>query len=126
MEVFIKAFLGVFLFGMILYIALGTISAEMDSSAARSYMDDARKEIAESNMASSVIDAVGTQAAEQGYQMKITTYGEDGTKTADYKSGSGSIGDTSNVRNVELTMTYEYKIPILGVSNTHVERGYVN
>ena len=45
MDTIIKGFLGVFIFAMIMYLAVGTISAEIDSSAARSYMDDAKKEL---------------------------------------------------------------------------------
>ena len=79
MDTIIKGFLGVFIFAMIMYLAVGTISAEIESSAARSYMDDAKKEIAEANMAASVIDAVGKQAVHDGYQMKITVYGSEET-----------------------------------------------
>ena len=101
MDTVIKGFLGVFIFAMIVYLSAGLISAEMDTHAARSYMDSAKKEIAESNMSPTVITAVQEQAARNGYQMQITTY-------------------------VELKMTYHYKIPILGVDQTHMERGYVN
>lgn len=126
MDTIIKGFLGVFIFAMIMYLAVGTISAEIDSSAARSYMDDAKKEIAEVNMAASVIDAVGKQAVHDGYQMKITVYGSEENTTADYTNESESIGNTSKAESIELVMTYKYKIPILGISNEHVERGYVN
>lgn len=50
MDTVIKGFLGVFIFAMIVYLSAGLISAEMDTHAARSYMDSAKKEIAESNM----------------------------------------------------------------------------
>ena len=126
MDVIMKGFLGVFIFALITYLAVGTISAEIDSSAARSYMDDAKKEIAEANMASSVIDAVGAQAVKEGYQMKITAYGREGASSVDYTMKNSSIGDTAKADSVELIMTYKYKIPILGISNEHVERGYVN
>lgn len=86
-----KGFLGVFIFALITYLAVGTISAEIDSSAARSYMDDAKKEIAEANMASSVIDAVGAQAVKEGYQMKITAYGREGASSVDYRVGVYTI-----------------------------------
>ena len=56
-----------------------------------------------------VITAVQEQAARNGYQMQITTY-----------------GDVLETDGVELKMTYHYKIPILGVDQTHMERGYVN
>ena len=107
MDTVIKGFLGVFIFAMIVYLSAGLISAEMDTHAARSYMDSAKKEIAESNMSPTVITAVQEQAARNGYQMQITTY----------------VLETDGV---ELKMTYHYKIPILGVDQTHMERGYVN
>ncbi|OKZ70737.1 MAG: hypothetical protein BHV88_07470 [Clostridiales bacterium 41_12_two_minus] len=49
MDTVIKGFLGVFIFAMIVYLSAGLISAEMDTHAARSYMDSAKKEIAESD-----------------------------------------------------------------------------
>ena len=76
MDTVIKGFLGVFIFAMIVYLSAGLISAEMDTHAARSYMDSAKKEIAESNMSPTVITAVQEQAARNGYQMQITTYGD--------------------------------------------------
>lgn len=109
MDTVIKGFLGVFIFAMIVYLSAGMISAEMDASAARNYMDSAKKEIAESNMSASVIEAVQKQAEKNGYEMQITTY-----------------GDVLETDGVELKMTYHYKIPILGVNQAHVERGYVN
>ena len=63
MDVMMKGFLGVFIFALITYIAAGTISAEMDSCCKKLY-GRCQKEIAEANMAASVIDAVGNQAAE--------------------------------------------------------------
>ena len=97
MDTVIKGFLGVFIFAMIVYLSAGLISAEMDTHAARSYMSP------------TVITAVQEQAARNGYQMQITTY-----------------GDVLETDGVELKMTYHYKIPILGVDQTHMERGYVN
>ena len=43
MDTVIKGFLGVFIFAMIVYLSAGLISAEMDTHAARSYMDSAKK-----------------------------------------------------------------------------------
>ena len=63
MDTVIKGFLGVFIFAMIVYLSAGLISAEMDTHAARSYMDSAKKEIAESNMSPTVITAVQGRAA---------------------------------------------------------------
>ena len=109
MDTVIKGFLGVFIFVMIVYLSAGLISAEMETHTARSYMDSAKKEIAESNMSPAVIAAVQEQAERDGYQMQITTY-----------------GDVLETDAVELKMTYHYKIPILGVNQAHMERGYVN
>ncbi len=43
MILLLKVFLGVFIFAMIVYLSAGLISAEMDTHAARSYMDSAKK-----------------------------------------------------------------------------------
>ena len=58
MDAFIKGFLGLFIAAMITYIAVGTISAELDASSARGFMDSAKKEIAESNFSGNVIQEV--------------------------------------------------------------------
>ena len=93
MDTVIKGFLGVFIFAMIVYLSAGLISAEMDTHAARSYMDSAKKEIAESNMSPTVITAVQEQAARNGYQMQITTYGDVlETDGVELKSGSDTHG----------------------------------
>lgn len=128
MEAFVKGFLGVFIFAMITYLCVGVISAEIDSSQARNYMDNAKQTIAESNFSSDAIEEAGTKAAENGYEMKITVYERGkGTQTFSYgKSGNGSVGDTSKVNCVEMVMKYPYSIPILGVKNEHTVRGYVN
>lgn len=77
MEAFVKGFLGVFIFAMITYLCVGVISAEIDSSQARNYMDNAKQTIAESNFSSDAIEEAGTKAAENGYEMKITVYEEE-------------------------------------------------
>ncbi|MGN0291898.1 MAG: hypothetical protein ACI4C5_08200 [Lachnospiraceae bacterium] len=128
MEAFIKGFLGVFIFAMITYLCAGVISAEIDSSQARNYMDNAKQSIAESNFSSDAIEEAGTKAAENGYEMKITVYERGkGKQTFSYgESGNASVGDTSKVNCVEMVMKYPYSIPILGVKNEHTVRGYVN
>lgn len=45
MDTVIKGFLGVFIFAMIVYLSAGLISAEMDTHAARSYMDSAKRKL---------------------------------------------------------------------------------
>ncbi|MGN0292170.1 MAG: hypothetical protein ACI4C5_09560, partial [Lachnospiraceae bacterium] len=108
MEAFVKGFLGVFIFAMITYLCVGVISAEIDSSQARNYMDNAKQTIAESNFSSDAIEEAGTKAAENGYEMKITVYERgNGTQTFSYgESGNGSVGDTSKVNCVEMVMKY--------------------
>lgn len=128
MEAFIKGFLGVFIFGMITYLCAGIISAEIDSSQARNYMDNAKQTIAEANFSSGAIQEAGERAAENGYEMDITIYNRgEGAQTVSYgKAGNGSAGDTKKAECVEMVMKYEYSIPILGVKNEHTVRGYVN
>lgn len=128
MEAFIKGFLGVFIFAMITYLCVGVISAEIDTSQARNYMDNAKQTVAESHFSSDAIDEAGKKAAENGYEMEITVYERGmGKRTMSYgKAGNGAVGDTSKVNCVEMVMEYPYSIPILGVKNEHTVRGYVN
>ena len=76
MDAFIKGFLGLFIAAMITYIAVGTISAELDASSARGFMDSAKKEIAESNFSGNVIQEVGRTAKENGYALEVNVYGK--------------------------------------------------
>lgn len=129
MESFVKGFLGVFIFAMITYLCVGVISAEIDTSQARNYMDNAKQTVAESNFSSDAIEEAGTKAAENGYEMEITVYERGiGKRTVSYggEAGNGTVGDTGKVNCVEMVMTYPYSIPILGVKNKHTVRGYVN
>lgn len=113
---------------MTVYLCAGLISAQADASTARNYMDNVKKEIAESNFSSSVIEEAGKTAAENGYGFTVTVYEKGrGKKSVSYgPSGSGGIGDTSNVECADLLMTYSYAVPILGVKESHEVRGYVN
>jgi hypothetical protein len=128
MDAFIKGFLGLFIAAVITYIAVGTISAELDASSARGFMDSAKKEIAESNFSGNVIQEVGRTAKENGYALEVNVYGkESGKQSAAYgENESGSIGDTQDVECAELVLTYDYSIPILGSKSTHTVRGNVN
>lgn len=128
MEAFIKGFLGVFIFAMITYLCAGIISAEIDSSQARNFMDNVKQTIAEANFSRDAIEEAGKKAADNGYEMDITIYNRgEGSQTISYGSaGNGSVGDTKNTECVEMVMKYPYSIPILGVRNEHTVRGYVN
>lgn len=128
MEAFIKGFLGVFLFAVITYLCVGIIFAEIDSSQARNFMDNAKQTIAESHFSKAAIEEAGKKAVENGYEMEIVLYDRGvGTRNINFgKAGSGSVGDTKETECVELTMKYRYLIPILGVENEHTVRGYVN
>lgn len=130
MEAFIKGFLGVFIFAMITYLCAGVISAEIDSSGARNFMDNAKQTVAESNFSAAAIQEAGEKAAENGYEMTVTIYdrGEGTPRQVSYGDGdgAGTVGDTQNTECVEMVMTYDYTIPILGVRNQHTVRGYVN
>ena len=128
MEAFVKGFLGVFIFAMITWLCVGIVSAEMDSSQARNFMDNAKQTIAESNFSKAAIQEAGRKAADNGYEMELTIYNRgEGKQTVSYgKGGNGTVGDTKNTECVEMVMKYQYSIPILGVKNEHTVRGYVN
>lgn len=128
MEVFIKGFLGVFLFATITWLSVGVISAEVDSSQARNFMDNAKETIAESHFSPAAVQEATQVAKENGYQLDITLYekGVGEHTVSNGASGSGAVGDTAKVECAQLSMKYQYSIPILGVRSEHVVRGYVN
>lgn len=128
MESFVKGFLGVFLVAMIAYLSMGIISAEVDSSQARNYMDNVKKAVAESDFSRTVINEAGNKAVQDGYEMEVTVYERGiGKRSTRYSaSENGDIGNTKDVTCVNITMTYPYSVPILGVKNQHTVRGYVN
>lgn len=128
MEAFVKGFLGVFLFAVITYLCIGIISAEIDSSQARNFMDNAKQTIAESHFSKAAIEEAGKKAAENGYEMNVILYDRGiGTRNINFgKTGNGSVGDTRETECVEVVMKYRYSIPILGTENEHTVRGYVN
>lgn len=128
MENFVKGFLGVFIFAMVTYLCTGVISAEIETSQARNYMDNAKRVISESNLSEEVLQEVGEKAVVNGYEMNLILYERgQAKKTFHYGADStDSIGDTQNIECVEMTMTYDYSMPIIGVKNQHTVRGYVN
>lgn len=118
MDTIIKTILSIFVFAFITYLGVGVINAQVDSSAANSFMEDAKSEIADANFSPAVIEAVKSQAKENDYELTVTTY----QKGKEEEGGTG----TEEVSSVGLVMTYHYDIPILGVKNEHKIRGFVN
>lgn len=91
---------------MVIFLAVsGTsiASAQQDLNNANSYFDDVTTTIAESNYAPSVINECITEAAENGYVLRVDVI--EGTQTG-------------VMRYAEAEMDYEYRINIFGVSET--------
>lgn len=112
MSNFIKLVLSLFFMLVTAIVAISAVTANVEASTAREYMDSAKKEISDAHYADAVVEEVKKAAEDNGYEITVTLY-ESGNMPAHTESAA-------------ITLTYQYKIPILGIENTHTLRGFVN
>lgn len=105
MESVLKTYLGFFFMMAMLFLGAGILSASLDARNANAYANNYATRIEQSNYASSVINAIKTEALEEhNYVVSVDVR----TSTNNTYSHYGL-----------LTLRYNYKIPILGISQTH-------
>lgn len=120
------AILAVFIFAWLTFLGADLVKGQQSISVADSYLADICKEISESNFSPEVIDACGTQANENGYDMTITLYSESGTKaTYSYADGANHAGAPDEYLLAEIQLDYDYKVPFLQINKQHTVRGTV-
>lgn len=101
MEMIVKAFTGLFFILMVIYLGVGFIAASITARGAEDFMASCTQRMEASNMATSVVNSCISDAEDQGYELKVSVHG---------------TGDRYGVAE----LTYEYKLPILGISSDHV------
>lgn len=115
--------LAVCIFAWMTFLASDFIKAQQTVSAADSYIADVSKEISESDFSPTVINACGVQAKTSGYVLKITLYSKSGTKvTYSFADGAKHVTTPDEYVMAQLQLEYNYKIPTVGISNTHTLR----
>lgn len=108
MKHIIEGFSVLFVMMLNLCMAAGVLTVTAKAAEAKEYKAAAVAEIENSNFNPNVIDACIKDADARGYSMKVTT--------------CSSEEDTGH-QMAEVCLTYEYELPLLGVSGQHVTRG---
>lgn len=103
-----KVFLGLFILLLSVALMTGILSANIQSSNANHSYEAYVAEIENSNLSVSVAASSAQSAAEDGF-------------TLEYNPVRDSKG---NVVMMEITFTYPYTIPILGIEKERTIRGY--
>lgn len=104
MESVIKTYLGFFFLIAMLFLGAGMLSASLDARNANAMANNYATRIEQSNYAASVIEEVKYEAEQLGYLVSVDVR----TSTNNTYSHYGL-----------LTLRYNYRIPILGISQTH-------
>lgn len=108
MKQIIGAFCTVFVLMLNIFICF-SVSAESGSVAAvKEYKADIIAEIENSNFNPNVINACIKQAAEQGYTLEIT---------------SCIYDENNDIQTAEVILSYDYKLPLFGITGTKATRG---
>lgn len=104
MESVIKTYLGFFFLIAMLFLGAGMLSASLDARNANAMANNYATRIEQSNYAASVIEEVKYEAEQLGYLVSVDVR----TSTNNTYSHYGL-----------LTLRYNYRIPILGIAQTH-------
>lgn len=108
MKNIIEAFTAVLFIILFAFAGISVITASSSIMAAKEYKADVIAEIENSDFNENVINTCVSQGADAGYQVEVTpcTYDEN-----------------NNMRTAEVVVSYEYKLPLFGISGTKSTRG---
>lgn len=104
MESIIKTYLGFFFMMSMLFLSAGILSASLDARNANAYANNYATRIENSNYSTSVIADIKNAAKAHNYQVSV-----------DVKTSANNTYSHYGL----LTLRYTYRIPILGISQTH-------
>lgn len=108
MKNIIEAFTAVLFIILFAFAGISVITVSSSIMAAKEYKADVIAEIENSDFNENVINTCVSQGADAGYQVEVTpcTYDEN-----------------NNMRTAEVVVSYEYKLPLFGISGTKSTRG---
>lgn len=106
----IKAYTAIFLVLMTVFLAVGILAVTIDVQNARDYHAACINEIENSNHAPSVINALGAEAAGNGYTLDVDSY-------------TNTVGNYSFTVS-KVILKYEFSIPLLGITMNKEILGY--
>ncbi len=108
MKQIVEALTAVLFIMLASFAGIAVVTASSSILAAKEYKADVIAEIENSDFNENVINTCISQGADAGYQVEVTpcTYDEN-----------------NNMRTAEVVVSYEYKLPLFGISNTKSTRG---
>ena len=108
MRLIVEVFSGILILLLNVYTGLMLSVAELQVTAAENYKSSVVSEVENSNFNSHVIDGCIAEAAPAGYSLEVTACAYD---------------EEHDIVTAEVALTYTYKIPLLGISETRTTRG---
>lgn len=90
------------------YVSIAMITVDSDIVAAKSFNANCIAEIENSNFNTNVINSCIAQASNAGYTLQVT---------------SCTFDTYNDINTAEVILSYEYKIPLFGISKTTETRG---
>lgn len=108
MKHIIEAFSVLVVLVLNLCLCIGMITVSADVAAAKEWKADVIAEIENSDFNPRVIDGCKEQAAQMGYVLEVNT---------------GSYNGARERCVADVRLTYDYKIPLLGISKSRVMQG---
>lgn len=103
MEEIVKTFSSVFFMLLVTFMGASLVSASVDARNAQAYMTEAVSEISSANCSSSVVSHYENHAkdVDESYKFKVTNKTKSSSSEKYYATA---------------TLTYDYSLPILGIS----------
>ena len=108
MKQIVEGFTAIIFLTLFAYAAIVIINAGSGAAAAKDYKADVIAEIENSNFNDNVIDACIAQADASGYKLQIT---------------NATFDQDNEIQTAEVILSYDYKMPLFGISVTKTTRG---
>ncbi len=108
MKYIVEIFSALIMLAWNMFFCIGVLDASADVAAAKDYKAAVVSEIENSNFNPNVIEGCIQEAAVHGYTLEITTC---------------MYGGEESLQMAEISLTYDYEIPLLGIAEQRVTRG---
>lgn len=108
MKHIISAYTTLMVFVLNIFMCIAVINATVSMAEAKEYKAHVIAEIENSNFNKKVIEACVAQAQVAGYELSITNC---------------IYNENYDIQTAEVVLTYSYKLPIFGISQTKTTRG---
>lgn len=123
MEHVIDAFMAVVVLVLMMQFGTGVVSAQTAVAEARACKDEIVAQLEDSGFHPDVVNSCITAAENNGYGISVTVY-RDGEEKKNYTAATASAADLKTASAAEVSLSYRYKLSLLGSSSLHHVRGF--